>query len=1245
MALVNRQSFSEQIIYAEITAVVVRTKLSRPSRRLKVILDDTKETMINITYDPQSHEEVLQGISALGNTLNAIANPPDILSACASILNILSHAHPIAQAAAMIVSLPYTLLKNESDFNDKIRQLGNQIRNLLPHLKDISLIMTSESLRNIVIEIIRLIIQITRFIGEYLKKTYLGRNAQILFANSPLDDYLSKLTGLDKDLGRAIQIQTAQLVQKIDTRHLMEGLRKRLKPVELAELDDGFLEGTRIKIMERIKQWIHASDSKNIFYIYGSPGAGKSSIASRIVTTLMPEEVRIRFFFKRDLDSLREPKLIWRTVAWQLADLYDEYRLYLDTFLNDKGRTAYFEDSNLSQQFQDLVMTPLQDLKDSFRNYPRFLIDAIDECDPKKKKDRRLFLDCLEKWQSLPSVFKLIITSRDETDIHKAMEDISDSIGLLTGEEADEDSIHDVQIFLRKGFNDIEIQPGESDIEKLTAYASGLFIWAKTVIDFVEEESPMQRLAEVLSNIRSVSLHEGTNGKINALYGQILYSIVKPLTETERNAYEIILGSILFAKEPLRPSALEKLLHSIDGLQPSIKSVDIRFSLRKFRTILRVSDTDDPLRVRHVSFGDFYFSGPDRIRKAIAAYAKVREAEAPSFSFMLPIEHDANLMVASLRAMNNSLEFNICKFPSSYQMNKEVPRLCDQIPPALIYSSLHWAEHMQIAIAAKANILLDISEFLHEHFLHWLEVLSAVEAVSSGAASLLIAARTLESIGETDLGYYCRDASRFIVTFREPISESIPHIYISSLPFAPDDSPVAKTYRPKFRNTLSLIAGRMSRWPRVLQVVVGHKATISSIIFSPDGKWIVSGSHDETIRIWDANTGQVVRESLQGHTGAVTGVAMSRDGKCIASSAEDNHIIIWDVITNKPLLDPLHGHEEVVTTVAFSPCGQVLISGSRDKTLRMWERATGQCIKVITGHTDHVMAIAFSPDGAQFVSCSRDKTVRVWDFATGIGLWDLRGHKSSVSCVVISPDGKYIASGSDDKSIRIWNSTTGECVVEHIHGHVSGLTCLAYSPDGRYIISGSLDETIRIWDATTGYSLSDPLQGHSSPISSVAFSRDGKYFVSGAHDGTIQLWDAFTSQNQFSVSSLDRCSSAPRASSALLGEWDPIEPVDYIEESVVSLSPDGKYIISSSGDGSISIRDAATGQTLPDTQVRGHTVSVLPVSFAVDGLRVVSLRTRQIFNIDDPVLNEKPLALLLFPDTGKISLKTKDQSY
>lgn len=528
-----------------------------------------------------------------------------------------------------------------------------------------------------------------------------------------------------------------------DTRALLNGLRKRLNPVELAELEHGFLEGTRIKVLERIKDWMHAPDAKNIFYIYGSPGAGKTAVASKIVKSL-PEDVRIRFFFKRDLESLREPKFVWRTMAYQLADLCEDYRVYLDKFLNDKGKTAYFEDADLPQQLQDLIIQPLQTLKDKFRNYPKFVIDAVDECDPLKKNNRQQFLTCLGKWQSLPSVFKLIVTSRDDADIHGIMENISDSVALLTGEEADEDSVRDVQIFLQRGFEDIQVQPGDPAIEKLTTYAAGLFIWARTVIDFIEEGNPTQRLVEVLFNIHAVPLHEGTCGKINSLYGQILYSIVNPLTKKERDAYEIILGSVLFAKEPLRPSALEKLIRSLEATHPSVESIDIRFALCKFRTVLKVSDVDDPLRVRHVSFGDFYFSGPDRIRKAIAAYAKVRGAEPPGFSTMTPVQHDSNLMVASIRAMNNGLEFNICKFSSSYQMNREIPSLRDELPSALVYSSLHWAEHLRVAIATNTFVLPDISEFLYEHFLQWLEVLSAVEAVSSGVTLMLTAATTLE---------------------------------------------------------------------------------------------------------------------------------------------------------------------------------------------------------------------------------------------------------------------------------------------------------------------------------------------------------------------------------------------------------------------------------------------------------------------------------------------------------------------
>ena len=112
---------------------------------------------------------------------------------------------------------------------------------------------------------------------------------------------------------------------------------------------------------------------------------------------------------------------------------------------------------------------------------------------------------------------------------------------------------------------------------------------------------------------------------------------------------------------------------------------------------------------------------------------------------------------------------------------------------------------------------------------------------------------------------------------------------------------------------------------------------------------------------------------------AVTSVAFSPDGKRIVSGSSDNTLRLWDAATGQPIGAPLTGHTDSVNSVAFSPDGKRIVSGSDDKTVRVWDADTGQQIGPrLTGHRDDVRSVVFSPDGTRIVSGSTDETVRVW---------------------------------------------------------------------------------------------------------------------------------------------------------------------------------------------------------------------------------------------------------------------------
>ncbi|MBD2118561.1 MULTISPECIES: serine/threonine-protein kinase [Microcystis] len=288
------------------------------------------------------------------------------------------------------------------------------------------------------------------------------------------------------------------------------------------------------------------------------------------------------------------------------------------------------------------------------------------------------------------------------------------------------------------------------------------------------------------------------------------------------------------------------------------------------------------------------------------------------------------------------------------------------------------------------------------------------------------------------------------------------------------------------------------------KTLTGHSDEVFSVAYSPDGRYLASGSIDQTIKIWEVATGKELR-TLTGHSGGVFLVVYSPDGRYLASGSSDKTIKIWEVATGKELHTLTVYSDLYGADVVYSPDGRYLASRSDDKTIKIWEVATGKELRTLTGHSGPVLSVVYSPDGRYLASGGglRDNTIKIWQVATGKVLRTLTGHSDWVLSVVYSPDGRYLASGSR-QTIKIWQVATGK-VLRTLTGHSDWVWSVVYSPDGRYLASGSSDKTIKIWEVATGKELRT-LTGHSGSVRSVVYSPDGRYLASGSGDKTIKIW-------------------------------------------------------------------------------------------------------------------------------------------
>ncbi len=433
-------------------------------------------------------------------------------------------------------------------------------------------------------------------------------------------------------------------------------------------------------------------------------------------------------------------------------------------------------------------------------------------------------------------------------------------------------------------------------------------------------------------------------------------------------------------------------------------------------------------------------------------------------------------------------------------------------------------------------------------------------------------------------------------------------------------------------------------------VLRGHTQTVDDVVFTPDGRYLITTSDDTTLRLWDMKSGGV--RVLTGHTDEVWRLTFSPDGHSFATAGKDRTARLWDLNTGESRV--LAGHPGSVDSVAYTPDGRhLLVTNRGDALVRVWNVASGALERTLDtglsplsmlalspdgryalvhelegsraqildlkGGTSHtlqhdgtVKAIAFSPRGDLAATGGLDETVRVWDPRTGQGRILGQRLGGGIWYLAFSRDGRQLAAGTSEGQLRLWDLETGKS--DLLGSHEGRINEILFSRDNRLMATSSDDRSARLWELSTGHSRI--LRGHQGAAYSMDFSHDGKWLAVGSYDSTTRLYSVKTEANRFLAKTpvaLNTLVASPsgkhlatkggdgmlRLFEAATGASLLQEPLGMGEPGLLLFSPDGRWLAAGAREGQVRLWDVATRQ--PARPLTGHTGAVTAMTFRGDG--------------------------------------------